>query len=269
MPKTRLLLVSLACALAGPSDAEPLNGDFALDFGYENAVWGPGASESPEECDETGCFSGNMSIDARGKVTGGLSYAADFMSDGLHVTGGMAGLIKGKVKGKDAVAQLKLASKLKGTLSAPGYPDLPIKGSMVSVETLDGHAMTSTFSGSVKVCVKHGGCAKDGIPVEVTPLDVPEVDGGPWTLDLSLDTDAKGAIQGEALASFPDGSDPIHFVVKGKYNARKDESSLKLVSDDPGPGSTLAFTHVTADSGFAGYQLKYKICGQSGQRSVP
>ena len=272
MRTTRCLFVSLACALAGPSDADPLDGEFALDFGYENAVWGPGSSDVSEECDETGCFSGDFAVDQRGKVTGGMSFTLDFVSDGIHVTGGMNGDFKGKVKGKNAVAQMTLTSKPRGVLMAPGYPDLPLKGAFSMLEVLDGNAMTSTLSGSVKLCAKGAGCQKDALPVEVTPLGAPEEGGGPWTLDLLLGTDAKGVISGTALASFPDGSAPIHFQVKGKYDAKKDESSLKLASDDPGPGATLKFSHVThvaPDTTFEAYQVKYKICGQSGQRVVP
>src|SRR5262249_31660270 len=154
-----------------------------------------------------------------------------FVSDGIHVTGGMSGDFKGKGKGKDAVARVALTSKMSGMLSAAGYPDLPLPGSLTMLGELKANTLTSTLSGTVKLCAKHAGCEKDALPAEVTPLEGPEVDGGPWTLDLVLATDAKGAVTGEAVASFPDGSDPIHFLAKGKYNAKTDESSLKLVSD--------------------------------------
>src|SRR5262245_19347180 len=192
MRSTRCLLVSLACALAGPSDAEPLDGEFTLDFGYENAVWGPGTAEIPEECDENGCFSGDFTIDPRGKATGGLAFTLDFVSDGIHVTGGMSGDFKGKVKGKDAVTQVALTSKMTGVLSAKGYPDLPLKGSFSMVDELNGNTLTSTLSGKVKLCAKHAGCEKDELPAEVTALEGPEIDGGPWTLGLLLATDVKG-----------------------------------------------------------------------------
>ena len=262
------LLMCLACTSAGPSFADPLDGEFVLEFGYENAVWGPGEEEVVDECQPEGCLSGNMSVDPRGVISGGIQFVADFDSDGIHVTGGMSGGFKGKVKGKNAVARMKLKGKMSGVLQAAGYPDLPVKGSLSVVEVLDGVQQTDTSSGSFKICAKGAGCDKQVLPAETVPL-VPE-DGGPWTLALDVTTDSGGAISGTALASFSDGSDPISFDVSGRYQAKKDESSLKLASAAPGPGASAKLAHVHATQGnLDALRIKYKICGQSGQRVVP
>jgi hypothetical protein len=272
MRSIHCLAGSLVLSLAVPAHAEPLDdGPYVLEFGYENAVFGPGSVELEEECLPEGCLAGAFAVDAAGAATGSLEMTFDFEDEGLHVTGGMSGGFSGKVKGKNAVALFKLKSKMAGFLTAPGYPALNIRGSMTVVDEMDAIAQLHTASGSMRLCAR-GHCETEKLLPETTPFGPPEEDGGPWTLSVSPSTDSSGAITGSATANFPDGSDSIHFVLTGKYDAKQDESTLKLESDVPGPGSKAKLIHVRRDgskAALAAYKLKYKIVGQTGQQVVP
>lgn len=264
--------VCLACVVGGASEAEQLDGSYLIEFGYANAVWGPGDEVLDEACDADSCVTGGLSVDAAGvaDMTVNLTFSVSF--DGIQTTADLAGMGRGKAKGRNGVARLKVKIPLSGALHAPGFPDIPANGNLTLFEELNGIERMDLISGSLKLCAKGAGCLRNRFPPEIEPLGTEEEDGGPWTLAFELTTDAVGTITGGATATFPDGSDPIEFLVTGRYNAKTDESSLKLESVAPQEGASAKLVHVHAGEGastFDAFRIKYKLCGQSGSLVMP
>ena len=265
------LWMCLALGVGGAGAAEPLDGSYLIEFGYANAVWGPGDQMLDEQCDAGSCLTGALSVDAAGVADMSVNLSFLVTIDGIQTNAELAGTGGGKAKGTNGAARLKVKIPLSGTFQGPGLPVIPATGNLTLTEELNGIEQTKVFSGSFKLCAR-GACMRKRLPPEFEPLGAAEDDGGPWTLAFELTTGADGAITGDATATFPDESVPIEFLVTGRYNAKTDDSSLKLGSVTPHEGAWAKLVHVhagNAASTFDAFRIKYKLCGQSGSLVVP
>jgi hypothetical protein len=223
--------------LLAPADPDPFCEGFEDGFGAE-----------PDAC----TFS--LFIDAKGKITGSVQIAAD----NGNVVLNLSGPIKGKQKGSsDGATKLSFSAKLSGEANGGG-DDVTLTANIAFDGEIEDGLLVGSWS--YKLCAKGESCfqAEDAIPAEL-------LDGGSWTLDLEVISLGNDRLGGEAIATFSDGSQ-CTFALDGKYNAKKDVSSLKLSPDDC-DGASLQLKNVRFVGDLTG-DLKYKLFGAKGNAFV-
>jgi hypothetical protein len=167
--------------------------------------------------------------DSKGKLTGYGIY--NYSSDGNDISIDVE--IKGNVKGKNKIVNLKYTVKGKG----PGYvsgedTDVKLKDKVSLV--LNKSSLSLMGKMKWKLCVKGSGCEADTSHVS---LDVPDGMTGGGILMVYVESDENGKkLEGDATLTLSNGEEyPLY--VKGKYNSKNDEMKFSLKGvDEPAKG---------------------------------
>jgi hypothetical protein len=254
----------LAFSTPHAAGAEQPSGAYVIQVGGEHAIYLPtevGGPACQTDGGVTACFSGAISADASGKVTG--TAVAEFSGD---VEGDLAATFSGRLSGSTADTKLRLAMHMTGEVSSGGaLLDVKARGRWRCVEdtTLGGFSC----SGRLRRCMFDGG-QRLGCESERSSLHLRE-QGGLWAVYLELSTDAKGIVGGTATVFLSTGA-VLDYELAGKYNARTDTAKLRLVGTGEAQGSelelsTLSLSNSTATAG----ELRYRIAGQKGRTLLP
>lgn len=259
--------VPLALLLAGAALAGPPNGPYAVGIGGPNSV--SFLSGDNEECDGDSslslCIVSSVATDATGVVSGTGSF---------NFTGFIAGDLPMTVGGHMAGATSKPIAKVIVAFSGPAT--LTSNGSMFLGEASGSGKLTCkrllpadeffSCGGRLKLCfaaMGHRVCkGGGGFAMQVRGAS------GAWLLDLDLATSDTGAVTGSATATLANAAAET-FAVIGKYNAKRDQSTLKLKSLEPPSKDKASIGNlaVTADS-LTGGKLKFTIAGEKGTETI-
>ena len=172
--------VVLAFAIPFAAGADQPSGVYLIQVGGDHAIFLPtevGSQACQTDGDVTVCFSGAISTDASGDVTG--TAAAEFSGD---VAGDLAATFSGRLGGSTADTKLRLAMTMTGEVSSGGVLlDVVARGRWRCVEdtTFGGFSC----SGRLRRCTFDGwkrlGCASE--PSSLHLAD----DRGPWWIPSS------------------------------------------------------------------------------------
>jgi hypothetical protein len=264
-PPTPLAILSTGLWLLlapGPTAAAPPSGEYAIPLGGNQSIWiGPAAED--EFCEgfaegfgsEADCnFS--FDVDGKGKIAGSASLNFDDDDIEFH----LSGPIKGKQKGDDrtGITDVSFSLNLSGT-GGDGMTQLPVSGEL-GFEGQVNAAGVMTGMLELSLCVKGGECIED-----VQPIDE-DLDDGDWELLLDV-THQNGVLGGTASASFGEDTG-CDYSISGKYNTKKDESSLKLTpTGGDCDGTSISMKGVHVNGPLMG-DLKYKLFGSRGDATV-
>jgi len=93
--------------------------------------------------------------------------------------------------------------------------------------------------------------------------------GGSWHLAMDLATSKTGEVSGELTATLANGATEGFYVVKGKYNPKKDSSSLKILSSEPLSKNKIAFTNLVVGAGtVTSGKMTFTIAGEKGKEVI-
>jgi hypothetical protein len=247
--------------------AGPLDGDYSLEIGGENEVWYPdGDDDLPivEDGDTIDVVTTGAVTSATGGVTATGMFSLHFpglidMDLPIDFTGQTSGTTK-KRKAKVAFAgsgSAVLHDDQLGDLTAPTTAN----GSLTCKHPSP-HATEFECRGRVRMCfvdeMSGGRKFCDHLPM----FAMFNAAGGPWTLGLSVATDPDGRVTGSATTTLANGAAQSHSVT-GKYNAKKDTSTLKVRTLELGSKDKVDASKLleSLDAG----KLTFKIAGQTGK----
>jgi hypothetical protein len=190
-------------------------------------------------------------VDAKGK----------FVAPGeLDVSGALSGTMdceaKGKTKGKDGAAKISYTVKCDGAIDI-----FPVKGTLKCKQDV---SRLGAVAGQckLKACAQGLGCVSGPDQYVATATQDPD-----FVVAITLDPSPDGKkLLGSAQAVFDDGRPTLSYTVKGKYNAKKDESTLSLKpANDASKGTKVQLKGVWIDMGgnLLFDKAAYKIHGQS------
>lgn len=258
------LLWGLALTLSFSARAETPSGTYLIDVGGDQSISVPTEIESSCETADgvTLCIDGEISTDGSGAVDG----AALFELSG-DLEGELEATLSGVVRGSGAKTKVRLAMAVNGEVSSGGLTlDIAAKGRFKCVENMAADGFLCR--GKLRLCAFEGG-KKVGCESERLDLELGD-SGGPWQLRLlGLETDASGAITGDAQVALSTGQ-ILSYDVSGKYSSRKDTANLRLVGTGDAAGSVLALSKVAFEGGgITGGKLAFRIAGQKGKASLP
>jgi hypothetical protein len=234
-----LTIMAVSClfiAFVSPAIAEWQNGngDIYYQFNGNLSVWDLSGSYSGDIAAGLG-LSYVITQDAAGKITGSGNASVSMGSDSID----MSFDIKGAITQKNGVAAIKLNFKGKGTALVEGESYKFTFSEKVNA-TVD--ASSNTISGNVVVRISMQGESYS----ETVPFDesLPANMDGSATFSLNCTSNGKN-VSGTGTLTL--SNDEIYnFGVKGKYNAKSDESNLTL------------------KGGAKGASLKLKVDGSDG-----
>jgi hypothetical protein len=209
--------------------ADILDGTYTLDFTGPQSLWPLEdvdfcESESQEGITIEICVDFAFVSDGAGGVsgTGSITMTISGLLDAMAT---LNGTIKGKSKGSDTKGvKQTVVFKLSGpVMIGPELLDLKVAGKLLTVISASGLATTT---GSVTAGVKGLGSAK-------APLGAPIVEqlpSGDWAAVLNVTPDMENKrLTGSIDLMLPGGV--VQIPLAGKYNAKKDSSSLKAKGD--------------------------------------
>ena len=147
------------------------------------------------------------------------------------------------------------------------FEDAPLQGLSGRIRgtqkgQIDASGASSTLL-KAKACIPGLGCesVRQSLPFEVSPGE------GDWELDLDVVNVAGTELAGTAVASITDDL-AYDYTITGRYDARKDASSLTFVPDAGSQGSSIRFKNVRVGSGVLEGETQYKILGHAGKTLV-
>lgn len=266
MPRILVRTGLVVALVAAPlwARAEPPSGSYAIDHPAAPAIVVPAESQEPL-CESTEgftfCISGDLSTDGSGSVSG----------DGLleftgEIEGVLAGAFSGKVIGAAGEPRLSLTMEFAGELWYQGEP-FEAESTLRAKCVRDEQAGGFVCSGQQKVCLSYLG-RRLGCESAQGFFVVEEQSGG-WTLALELATDERGNVSGSATVELASGG-VLQYAVSGRYDARRDSSSLRLAELGTARGSKLRLGSVVLTGGTAtAGSLDYQIAGQKGRATLP
>lgn len=267
-----LVLALLASGAAAPvARGDELSGTLVFEFTGDDGIFDFGDFS---DCDtvsdpESGllaqlCLELDMEPDAKGKYEGDVEL--EFTGD---ILGTLTGPATGKVRGKDAGAggndpADKASFKLKA--EGPLTFDAPFD---ITAETTVNISCKGEIEGeiyetvcNVAVNLKgYGSASEKGVPLAA------EVDGGDWTVTITLDLDDSNHYSGVAN----DSVGPYFYEVSGTYNEKKDESKLTLKGQNGGDsnGAKITIDDVVSGGPSTGSgEAKYDVQGYKGKADV-
>lgn len=253
-------------ALAGPPGAEY----DALAIGGTNELWVPSGDD--EFCEQDGldevCITSDaIATDAAGNVTGtgNLSVHFEDLFDGntpLTFTGETGGTA---IKPKHKIRIQGNGTGIIQTDVGPLAADSTVDGKFNCENPLP-HGPEFSCKGRAKLCLfamgRHA-CSTGGVRLRVS------ANGGPWTFEMAAETDETGKVTGGVVATHSEAVSGDLFAVTGKYNAKSDQSSLKLVSTS-GNKDKMSFSKVVVDdTAIVAGDLKFQLAGMKGRITLP
>ena len=271
-----LLAIGMLSMAIGPAvsiaGAEPPDGDYEVVFSGAQRIWNP-IGEDFESCETessagftaTFCSTGESSVDAAGRLDGSASFEATG-----DIQGTLLGTLIGSVKGSD-----RGPDKASFTLAVQGVLNYVGIGTFDAFATARGKASVTddglvTGTMKMKICLEGVVRGRRVRDCGSTSLDVTDVAiGGDWTLLLSVVPGIGGQLSGTARAVMIDGG-PYDFGVIGRYDARRDESSLVLApTGASSEGASLSFKKLeTTGAEITGGQVRFKLRGIKGKAEL-
>ncbi|HKC52716.1 MAG TPA: hypothetical protein VKF60_18150 [Myxococcota bacterium] len=257
-----LLFLSLpATAFAGPPD-----GAYSLEVGGANEIWYPAGDDML--CDTRGADS--ICLVTTGAATDGLGNVSSTGELQLDFPGTVVGslpmTVVGKLSGSTAKPTPKVEIDASGTVTFTGLGTVQMTatGKFTCRDPLP-HASEFECKGRARLCAMAVGrhsCTSGGLHMLLGAA------GGSWILAMSLATDADGLVTGDATATLTNAS-VESFSVTGKYNAKRDRSTLKLVSTTLESKNKAAFANLLTDAGIiVSGKLAFVIAGEKGTENV-
>lgn len=248
----RRLLVPLilVAAHAGPARADAPSGAYHLEFGGAQSIW---VLEGGSECEpEIGCFDVPVACDPRGACTG----SGDLL--------GLAGGIRAKLRGNDrtGVTRVTIAFRFEGEFAEGTLQGFEARVTGTQKGQIDASGASSVLT-RAKACLLGLGCetVRDSGSFDVEPGE------GDWELDLAVVNVDGTTLAGSAVASITDEI-AYDYTITGRYDARKDLSSLALVPDAGSEGSSIRLKNVRVVPGGLLGEIRYRILGHSGSTPV-
>jgi hypothetical protein len=200
------------------------------------------------------CFDVDYAANQVGDIGGGGSLTLGGIADGtLPVTA------SGKASGTTISPKTKVLLKFGGAIEALGMPGTG-KGTIAfSCQTIGMYVGVQSCKGRVHLCGRVPGLGSECASAPISP-DVLAY-SGPWTLTLDLATDAMNAVTGSAEVTLSTAQ-TLDFEVAGKYNPKKDVSSLKFLGTGLAEKAQLSLKNFSpaANTGV----LKFKLGGEKG-----
>ena len=203
----------------------------------------------------------NLVQDGKGKITGYGCADCETNIDGVWIGIDFCYDVKGSVKQKKRIAEIKMKMKFKGTGDVPSEDlyNLKFNGTEQLKAVINSYAQTIEGMMKVKACIQKVGCEKTEVVFEE---DLPYDMDGAWFLDVNVDDDGKKII-GDAVLTLANGRQ-LHMAAKGKINTKKEEAKVTfkgLKTDADAKGNSL---QVTVDDdiniiSFKGNVLNQKI----------
>jgi hypothetical protein len=245
-----LLSLGLAAALAGPARAVAPSGTYHFEFGGPQSIW---VLEGGVDCEpDIGCFDLPVVCDPRGSCTGSGELL------------GLAGGIRAKLRGNDrtGVTRVTLAFRFEGVFAEGPLLGVEARVTGTQKGQIDASGASSLLT-RAKACLVGLGCetVRESGSFDVAPGE------GDWELDLDVVNVDGTTLAGSAVASITDEI-AYDYTVTGRYDARKDLSSLVLVPDAGSEGSSIRFRNVRVVPGGLLGEIRYKILGHSGRTAV-
>ncbi len=252
MRAKRRTTVSVALALgaltgAAAARADAPNGAYPFQFGGPQSIW---VLEGESACEPgVGCFDLPVACDPRGSCTGTGSLF------------GLTGGLRAKLRGNDrtGLTRVTIAFRFAGVFAEGPLQGLAGRLTGTQKGQIDASGASSTQT-KAKVCLTGLGCETVSVPgvFDVAPGE------GDWALDLDV-VDVDGSqLAGTAVASLSDDV-AYHYTLTGRYDARKDVSSLRFVPDAGSQGSSIRFKNVRVAGGLLEGEIQYKILGHAGK----
>ena len=227
-------------------------GTYAVGFSGALSVW-----------DASGVYDGSfyntdidymvLAMDAKGKIegTGHASSYIDDIQDYIEFDF----TVTGKAKSSKYMTKVSLKIKFTGV-----YEPLWVNfkgGAVFKGEVFAGNP--ASMRGSIKAKVSGGGVRAR--TSDALDLDLPSNMTGAWTLDMqTTDVDGKN-FTGTGSVELSNGEVIDDFTVKGKFNAKKDESKITLRSATA-PGNKVTLSRVVAQGASIHGTLNCKLLGQ-------
>jgi hypothetical protein len=240
-----LALGTLVGAAAARADAP--DGAYPLQFGGPQSIW---VLEGASACEPgVGCFDLPVACDPRGSCAGTGSLF------------GLTGGLRAKLRGNDRTGLMRVTVgfRFEGVFAEGPLQGLAGRLTGTQKGQIDASGASSVQT-KAKVCVPGLGCETVSVPgvYDVSPGE------GDWELDLDV-VDVDGSqLAGTAVATLSDDV-AYDYTITGRYDARKDVSSLRLVPDAGSQGSSIRFKNVRVTGGVLQGEIQYKILGHAGK----
>jgi hypothetical protein len=243
--KSRLVLLSaMTLALCSCLYAD----SYSYDFTGEFYLWDISGDYSD---DSMGCtIDYTITQDAKGKITGFGGASCSIYGVDIDMTFD----IKGSVKQRNGICSVIMNMKFIGT-ATDGYETLKFKASEKVKAQIDPGA--GLIEGTVRVCIAIAGYGSYCDTVAFSVLVPVDMDGSSQ-LDFDANLAGKKLI-GTGTLELSNG-DTYDFTVTGKYNAKKNQSTLTLKGTGSAKGCTFK---IKVDEGSGDIDsLKAKVLGQ-------
>lgn len=274
MRTSTIASLPLAMCLAGTAIAGPPQGGYTLDVGGANEVWYPDGDDRfcDTENDDEICFvTTGVATDGTGGVTGTGRFQIHFQGE---IDADLPMTLVGKLGGTTGKPKPKVTVDAAG-ISVFHFPDLGMPNVDVPM-TLAAkftcanplpHSSKFSCKGRGKICATAFGRRKcfggGGLLMTHT------AGGGSWHLAMDLATSKTGEVSGELTATLANGATEGFYVVKGKYNPKKDSSSLKILSTEPLSKNKIAFTNLVVGPGtVTSGKMTFTIAGEKGKEVI-
>lgn len=268
MARSSLAVSVLVLAVASPlrAGAEPPSGSYTIDVPAEPGIVVPAqARESYCEIleDITICLSGEPATDGSGAIRGDAQL--EFTGE---VEGTLVGTFGGKVSGPAGDPRVAFTMEFAGELySWWENQTFDVQVTQRTRCIRDEIAGGFYCQGPLRTCASFEG-SRVGCG-SVRAGFVVEEESAAWQLGLELATDGSGVVTGTATVELETGS-VFAYTVTGKYDARRDSSSLRLTGLGDASRSKLRLSSAVLSGGTAtAGTLDYQISGQKGRTILP
>jgi hypothetical protein len=226
------------------------SGSYHFAFGGPQSIW---VLEGESDCEpDVGCFDLPVVCDPRGSCAGTGSLL------------GLDGGIRARLRGNDrtGITRVTLAFRFEGVFAEGTLQGLEARVTGTQKGQIDASGASSLLT-RAKACLPGLGCetVRQTGSFDVSPGE------GDWALDLLVAPVDGTTLGGTAVASIG-GDITYEYAVTGRYDARKDVSSLTLVPDAASLGSSIRFKNVRMIPGGLQGEIRYKILGHAGKTLV-
>jgi len=258
----------LVLALSAPlrASADPPSGSYTIDLPAEPGILVPAEAQA-SYCETvegiTICLSGEPVTDGSGVISGDAQL--EFSGE---VEGTLTGSFGGKVSGAAGHPRVRLTMELTGEFySWWENQTFDVQVTQRTRCVRDEIAGGFYCQGPLRTCASFEG-SRVGCG-SVSSGFVVEEESAAWQLVLELSTDERGVVTGTATVELETGA-VFAYTVTGKYDARRDSSSLRLVGLGEASRSKLRLSSAVLAGGTAtAGTVDYQISGQKGRAILP
>ena len=257
-----VLVLVLALSVPQFAAAGPPSGSYTIDVPADPGIVVPAEAQA-SYCETvegiTICLSGEPATDGSGAIRGDAQL--EFTGE---VEGTLAGTFGGKVSGAAGDPRVAFTMEFAGQLySWWENQTFDVQVTQRTKCIRDEIAGGFYCQGPLRTCASFEG-SRVGCG-SVRAGFVVEEESAAWQLVLELATDERGVVTGTATVELETGS-VFAYAVTGKYDARRDSSSLRLAGLGDASRSKLRLSSAVLSGGTAtAGTLDYQISGQKGR----